>query len=73
MAKNIKILEKKELRKSENESLNELIKIIFINLGKKTLSQGQVKVSNQFFELISIFFGIFTLLRIVFYILLKKR
>ena len=33
----IKILEKKELQKSENESLNEFFKIIFINLGKKTL------------------------------------
>ena len=32
----------------------------------------QVKVSNQFFELISIFCGILTFLRIVFYILLKK-
>ena len=33
----------------------------------------QVKVSNQFFELFSIFFVILTFLRIVCYNLLKKR
>ena len=38
----------------------------------KIIYKGQVKVSNQFFELISFFFGILTFLRIVFYILLKK-
>ena len=32
----------------------------------------QVKVSNQFFELITIFSGILSYFRIVFYILLKK-
>ena len=38
MSIKIKILEKKELQKSENESLNDFFKIIFIDLGKKTLS-----------------------------------
>ena len=44
----IKILEKKELQKSENERFKEFTKTILINLGKNRLSLA--KLNSTFFQ-----------------------
>ena len=66
-------MQKPKVRKNKTLKTRTKSKSFQMSPNLRVTKNRQVKVLNQFFEHISIIFGILTFLRIVFYIKLKKR